>query len=362
MKQSVKFLIAIVALLFVYSCNEEEIIVNVESVTINHSTLTMKDGEEVTLVATVLPEDATNKKVIWSSDNTSIASVDNGKVKAHKAGTAVITVKTDDGGIKDKCTVTIIESQNDDNGGSNGNGYVENVSNLSYKMNTPADQFTITWNEVENAVGYKCWYVYKGESETTPIDAIENGDGTWSAGYKSSMYPGTYIVYIQPIPAEGYTVKENTPSSIEIVIPEFEKTGIYYRFMSTSVTPGVEYEDSCYNLGLKYMNIQYKKPERLEVVANNWYIYTTTPVDDIHHLEMWYGLYYDNDKPSIRVYSSTEPGVKQQYLAPDGKLTNGYWKVYYAVPEGHKYIYIEGDTKYDYLSRTGSLICHWPKE
>ena len=372
MRHFTKVLFAAVALVFTYACGTDDSMVGVESVSINEYTLEMTEGDEVTLVATIYPENATNKEVTWSSDNISVASVNKGVVKAIGTGTANITVKTSDGDKTATCVVYVAESlSGDDDNGSDGDdngnsgadsGDVENVSGLSYTLDTPCSKFTATWESVENAVGYKCWHVYKGEKDGTELEAVDNGDGTWSCENEGSMYPGTYILYVQPIPAEGHTLKDDTTASIEIVIPKFEITGIYYRFLSTAVTPGVEYEDSCYNLGLKYMNIQYKKPERLEVVADNWYIYTTTPVDNIHHLEMWYGLYYDNEKPSIRIYSSTEPGVKQHYLAPEGKLTNGYWKVYYAVPEDHKYIYIEGDTQYDYLSRTSSLIHHWPKE
>ena len=55
-------------------------------------------GETVTYVARIEPENATNKKLTWSSDKPEIAAVDNnGNVTAKKKGTAHITVTTEDG-------------------------------------------------------------------------------------------------------------------------------------------------------------------------------------------------------------------------------------------------------------------------
>jgi hypothetical protein len=54
-----------------------------------------------------LPANATNKAVTWVSSTPSIATVTNGLVKAEKAGSAEITVTTQDGGFTAKCIVTV---------------------------------------------------------------------------------------------------------------------------------------------------------------------------------------------------------------------------------------------------------------
>lgn len=68
-------------------------------------------NETATLTATVQPLDATNRNVSWSSDNEGVATVDNGVVTAHSAGTANITVTTEEGGFEQSCVVTVKASQ-----------------------------------------------------------------------------------------------------------------------------------------------------------------------------------------------------------------------------------------------------------
>lgn len=65
-------------------------------------------GKSEQLIATVIPADAPNKNVTWSSDNTSVASVDsNGIVTGVAKGTANITAKTVDGGYTATCNVNV---------------------------------------------------------------------------------------------------------------------------------------------------------------------------------------------------------------------------------------------------------------
>ena len=82
--------------------------VAVTGVTLDQSTLSLAVDGTATLVATVNPTDATNKNVTWSSDNTGIATVDaNGVVTAIAAGSATITVTTEDGSFTDQSMVTV---------------------------------------------------------------------------------------------------------------------------------------------------------------------------------------------------------------------------------------------------------------
>lgn len=80
---------------------------HVSGVSLNKASLTLYVGETESLAATVAPEDASDKTVAWSSDNSAVASVSNGKVTANKPGTAVIKVVTNDLSKEAACTVTV---------------------------------------------------------------------------------------------------------------------------------------------------------------------------------------------------------------------------------------------------------------
>ena len=81
--------------------------VPVTGVSLDQSALTLTEDGTSQLTATVQPSNATNKGVTWSSDNETVATVQNGTVTAVKEGTATITVTTADGGFTDTCTVTV---------------------------------------------------------------------------------------------------------------------------------------------------------------------------------------------------------------------------------------------------------------
>ena len=83
----------------------------VSGVALNKATLDMTVGGQQTLTATVSPADATNKKVIWSTSNAAVATVDeNGKVTAMAKGSALITATTEDGNKTASCAVSVSDA------------------------------------------------------------------------------------------------------------------------------------------------------------------------------------------------------------------------------------------------------------
>ena len=85
----------------------------VTAITLSKETATIKTGNVETLIATIAPENATNKNIVWSSDNTDVATVDSsGVVTAVATGTATITATAQDGSnISTSCVVTVENSK-----------------------------------------------------------------------------------------------------------------------------------------------------------------------------------------------------------------------------------------------------------
>ena len=83
-------------------------VIPVTGVSLDESSITLDVGGSKTLTATVTPDNATNKKVRWTSDNETVATVsEDGVVTAVAGGTAVITATTHDGLFTATCTVTV---------------------------------------------------------------------------------------------------------------------------------------------------------------------------------------------------------------------------------------------------------------
>lgn len=119
-----------------------------ESISLDKTSLTLLEGTSEKLTATVLPEDATNKKVIWSSSDPSVAVVDeNGNVIAIKEGQAVITATTTDSiNLTATCNVTVTKP-------------VTNWANLEITMtNGQIKKYNLPMVEVDKFIN---WYIQR---------------------------------------------------------------------------------------------------------------------------------------------------------------------------------------------------------
>lgn len=84
-------------------------VIKVTQIQLSQTRASLNEGKELQLTATVLPTEATNQSLTWSSSVEGVATVDStGKVTAIKAGTTVITATAkDDSGISASCTVQV---------------------------------------------------------------------------------------------------------------------------------------------------------------------------------------------------------------------------------------------------------------
>lgn len=116
-----KCLFALAALSLLMACTPEEYgadtnqsgnggdkTVHVTGISLDRNSAAIKEGEHITLVATVTPSNADNKSVSWSSSSDAVATVDaSGKVTGVKAGSATITATAADGGMKATCSLSV---------------------------------------------------------------------------------------------------------------------------------------------------------------------------------------------------------------------------------------------------------------
>jgi len=129
---------AVLLLTTLVSCKKSPDL-SVKGVSLSASTLSLKPGATSTLSFTILPTNAANKAVIWSSSDSTVASVSSGTVTAIKPGNAVITVTTMQNGEKATCSVTV--SNNDPvtvTGNVEGVWKKYSVVNVNGHINVPA--------------------------------------------------------------------------------------------------------------------------------------------------------------------------------------------------------------------------------
>lgn len=203
----------------------------VTRVKVNKSALTIKKGGSAVIKATVGPNTASNKKVIWKSSNSKIAKVSStGRIRAVKGGTATITAVAADGsGKKAVCRVTVKASITSLSfSKKSGKIYVGKTMQLSPVIK-PADATNkkLTWSSSNDKVAMvnsegKVYAVAAG----TAVITAKTTDGTGKkATYKVTVAkantiasatvsdPQTVQVTLsgsQKLPASSFVVKAST--------------------------------------------------------------------------------------------------------------------------------------------------------
>ena len=86
-----------------------KVITPIESISLSSTSATLIPEATLTLVATVLPETASNKNYSWSSSNEAVAKVEDGVVTAVAVGEATISATTEAGGKAATCKIVVVE-------------------------------------------------------------------------------------------------------------------------------------------------------------------------------------------------------------------------------------------------------------
>ena len=168
--------------------------VSVTGVSLDKATLELYTGDSATLTATVEPSDAANQAVTWSSDKPDVATVENGIVTAKSAGTATITVTTEDGQKTAACTVTVTDKTytiSADptalNFGSAYTGYTQPAAKTVTLTNTGNQQVTVTLPTANDFI------ITAGTGFTDGSAAIKPGEtATFTVQPKTGLSVGTY--------------------------------------------------------------------------------------------------------------------------------------------------------------------------
>ena len=159
----------------------EKKVVAVSKISLSQAAATLIEGEDLTLTATVTPDEATDKSISWSSSNPSVATVDNtGKVTAVATGTAIITAMANDGsGVSASCEVTVTKPT-----------YVIITIN-QYGSGTYCSPYALDFSEVE---GLKAYVAAGYDSETGVVTLLRVMTANAGVGLFVKGEPGDYVV------------------------------------------------------------------------------------------------------------------------------------------------------------------------
>ncbi|MDE5601253.1 MAG: Ig-like domain-containing protein, partial [Clostridia bacterium] len=242
-----KQIIAVVTLLLIICCaigfaacdKNDNGDVDITGITLDRDDVTLAVGEDITLVVTVTPSNATNYAMDWWSSNTSVATVDSGSVVAVAEGTATITVTTYNG-FEASCTVTVLPEeeepprQYDVTLRARGGEFENGNKKLLIKVDEFSKLPTVTVTREGNYV-FKGWF--RDEYCTRPWDIDEdevNDDITLYAGW---TYLNPYQSVIDALEDKVKAERNDNSLQVEILLVfvqggklcfvEKDKTGVF---------------------------------------------------------------------------------------------------------------------------------------
>ncbi len=175
------------------------------SVSISESNIQLEVSDSRQLTASLLPENCTDKTILWKSDNEKVATVsDNGMIIARSAGKCSIIVSTADNLIQAKCVVTVVKIP-----------LTAHVANTSKVYGDANPEFNITYSgfrdgdsEVGFSVPASISTIVDNSSKVGKYDIVASG--AVSDKYEISYIPGTLTITKAPlsISAGNYTKKQ----------------------------------------------------------------------------------------------------------------------------------------------------------
>jgi uncharacterized protein YjdB len=256
--------------------------VSVTGISLDPKTLVLEEGQLSTLTATVVPENATNPKVLWTSGDDKVATVADGLVKAVKAGNTAITATTEDGGKTAICmvtvkariipTVTISKTSLDLTEGD-----METLT-ATVGPEELSDK-TVTWtsSDVNVAVVDNAGRVIAVDAGVTTVKASANGGGGVSASCTVTVRKGVISPTIVDLGLSVYWATCNLGAASP------EEYGDYYAWGETETKQNYSWETYLWCNGSYNTLSKYNNYSSYGIVDN---IVQLQPDDDVAHVKL----------------------------------------------------------------------------
>ena len=265
----------------------------VTGVSITPQSATLQEGETLTLTCKVVPENATNKQVIWVSSNTSVATVQEGSVSGVKAGNAVISVITQDGGETATCAITVTNDPAV-------TGDAEDVSPVSAVLKGRAILGSSAASDLK--VGFQYSKVAGiMPSNSIMVDALAADEHyVYTAGI-GGLEPETTYYYRSFVRQNNEDTYGTTKSFTTRAVSDYLLTGPALDVTTTGVTllGTLDYLD-----GILFSNLEYgicwgtdETVQETRIPSDNLlnHIYSVTLTELSHHTTYWYKAYLTMD-------------------------------------------------------------------
>ncbi len=185
----------------VYNTSRKGSVIGVTGISIDQNTCSLNVGNSVALAATVNPDDATNKRVIWSSSKPEIATVISGVVTGLAPGVTLITANTEDGGKTATCKVTVIQAVTGITvSGSAGVAKGKTVKLTAAVAPENATNKAVTWKSADDTIArVDANGTVTGVSagETTITATAKDGSGVVSEPFRVTVTAAAERVIIQ---------------------------------------------------------------------------------------------------------------------------------------------------------------------
>ncbi len=211
---------------------------NATSIKLNYTDYTLERTNTFNLIATITPANITNKNIRWSTNNATIATVDQtGKVTGINNGTAIITATTENGNLSATCVVRVITK-------------VKSLSIVPSELNMNVNDFqtlkvqiTPTTATDKNVI----WHSQDGNiatvSNTGIVRALQNGTTTITASTSDGSVTASVKVNVTTqvtkiaIPKKNYVLYVGDQANIEYQVLPTTASNKVINF--TSSTPRI---------------------------------------------------------------------------------------------------------------------------